>query len=306
VAALSSAAGECAAELAIPEALETADVALRRVTLDGEPLRMGPSWGQVSVPKAAPSPTAIGPGLDEPPWMWPGGETLDVEVQVGLTGAAEARQLRRLAQTLDLDLAGLLSPALTLPLLAARRTDGAVVVDAGAGATTVVVAIPGQEPRTTVIPLGGADLEAEVACALRVELATAREVLRAHTAGALRGGGPSAAGPGAARVLRRLAARHAALWADALELVLAGLSSGRPLPGALLLSGGAAALPELSQALGRPGWGLALPFSRPPRAHLLRGGDVPGIEDRALALPVLQAPPVLAAAAAAAARHVRP
>jgi hypothetical protein len=304
-AALSSATSECASELAIPEALETAEVALRRVTLDGEPLRMGPSWGAAGVAEAAPAPATFGLGLDEPPWTWPGGETLDVEVQAGLTGAAEVRHLRRLAQALDLDLAGLLSPSLTLPLLAAQRPGGAIVVDAGAGATTVVVALPGQEPRTTVIPLGGTDLEAEVACALRVELPTAREVLRAHTAGALRGGGPSATGPGAARVLRRLAARHAALWADALELVLAGMSPRRPLPGALLLCGGAAALPELGQALARPGWGLALPFSRPPGAHLLQGGDVPGIEDRALALPVLQAPPVLAAAAAAAERHLR-
>ena len=179
------------------------------------------------------------------------------------------------------------------------------MVDAGAGATTVAVALPGRGPRAAVIPLGGADLEAEVACALRAELPTAREVLRAHAAGALRVGGPSAAGPGAARAVRRLAAHHAGIWADALELVLAGLTAERPLPGALLLCGGASALPGAEPGAGPPGVG-PLPVLLPaPRAHLLRGDDVPGIEDRALALPVLQAPPLLAAAAAAGARSLR-
>ena len=121
--------------------------------------------------------------------MWPPGETLDVEVQAGLTGADEARHLRRLAQALDLDLAGLVSLPLALAAIAAQAPGGAIVVDAGAGATTVAVALPRAGARAAVIPLGGADLEAEVACALRAELPTAREVLRAHAAGALREGG---------------------------------------------------------------------------------------------------------------------
>jgi hypothetical protein len=298
--ALGTAARESAADLALPEALHAAEVTVRRVALDGEPLRAWPARGAAGVAEATPSPVFAWSDLDEPPRMWPPGETLDVEVQAGLTGAGEARHLRRLAQALDLDLVGLVSLPLALAAIAAQRPGGAIVVDAGAGATTVAVALPGREPRAAVIPLGGADLEAEVARALRAELPTAREVLRAHAAGALRVGGPSAAGPGAARAVRRLAAHHAAIWADALELALAGLTAERrPLPGALLLCGGAAALPELSQALARPGWGLPLSFSRRPRSHLLRGADVPGIEDRALALPVLQAPPLLAAAAAA-------
>jgi hypothetical protein len=287
VAAVGAAVQEGAAELALPEALEAAQVALCRVSLDGDPLD-----------------DPLGDALGEPPW--PGGEVLDVEVQVGLAPGAEVQHLRRLAQALDLDLTGLVSGPLSLQSIAARRSGGAVVVDAGAAATTVAIAFPGYSPCAAVIPLGGADLEAEVAGALDVDLETAREVLRAHAAGALRVGGPSAAGRGAGRVVRRLAALHAAIWADALELVLAGLPPGRPLPGTLLLGGGAVTLPELSQALARPGWGLSLPFARSPRAQLLRATDVPGIEDRALALPALQAPPVLAAAEAAAARFAAP
>ena len=192
--ALGTAARESAADLALPEALDAAEVALRRVALDGEPLRAWPSRGAAGVAEATPSPLFAWSDLDEPPGMWPAGETLDVEVQAGLTGAAEARHLRRLAQALDLDLAGLVSLPLALASIGAGRPGGAIVVDAGAGATTVAVALPGREPRAAVIPLGGADLEAEVACALRAELPTAREVLRAHAAGALRVGGPSAAG----------------------------------------------------------------------------------------------------------------
>ena len=225
--ALGTAARESAADLALPEALHAAEVAVRRVALDGEPLRAWPSRGAAGVAGATPSPVFAWSDLDETPGMWPAGETLDVEVQAGLTGAGEARHLRRLAQALDLDLAGLVSLPLALASIAAGRPGGAIVVDAGAGATTVAVALPGREPRAAVIPLGGADLEAEVACALRAELPTAREVLRAHAAGALRVGGPSAAGPGAARAVRRLAAHHAAIWADALELVLAGLTAER-------------------------------------------------------------------------------
>ena len=73
--------------------------------------------------------------------MWPPGETLDVEVQAGLTGAGEARHL---AQALDLDLAGLVS-LLALAAIGTAAPGGAIVVDAGAGATTVAVALPGRE-----------------------------------------------------------------------------------------------------------------------------------------------------------------
>ena len=114
-----------------------------RVALDGEPLRAWPARGARAWrrPPRVPS-CLVRPG--RAPGDVAPGETLDVEVQAGLTGAGEARHLRRLAQALDLDLAGLVSLPLALASIAAQRARGAIVVDAGAGATTVAVALPGR------------------------------------------------------------------------------------------------------------------------------------------------------------------
>jgi hypothetical protein len=285
-AALAAAGRFGALELLRPQRLEAVQVTLRRASLDGAPL----------------PPFAGGPGA--------AGEVLDVEVDAGLAPVAGAQRLLQLAEALDLDLAGTVSLPLALAALAGVVPGGAIVIDAGAGSTTVVVAFPEGAQRTprppaaVTLPVGAADLEAHVGRALDVPLKVAQEVLQAHAAGALRPGRPSAAGPGAWRVVRRLAELHAGVWADTLELALAGLSrdaSGREgrLPPTVLLCGGALALPELRRVVEGGAWGVTLPFARRPAPAVLRGADVPGVEDRVLALPALQAPAVLAAAAAA-------
>ena len=283
-AALATAGRLGAVELLRPQRLEAVQVTLRRAALDGAPL---PAFG-------------AGPGA--------AGDVLDVEVDAGLAPVAGAQRLLRLAEALDLDLAGTVSLPLALAALAATVPGGAVVVDAGAAATTAAVAFPpaaGRPPAAESLPVGAADLEAHVARELGVPALVAREVLQAHAAGALRAGRPSAAGPGAWRTVRHLAEFHAGVWADTLELGLAGLSrdaSGREgrLPPTVLLCGGALALPELRRVVERGDWGVTLPFTRRPVPAVLRGAELPGVDDRAMALPALQAPAVLAAAAAAA------
>jgi hypothetical protein len=285
-AALSAAGRGGAVELLRPQRLEAVQVTLRRASLDG-----------ASLPDVA-----AGPGA--------AGEVLDVEVDAGLAPVAGSQRQLQLAEALDLDLAGTVSLPLALAALAGAVPGGAVVIDAGAGSTTVVVAFSESAHRTPrppaamTLPVGAADLEAQVGRALDVPLRVAQEVLHAHAAGALRAGRPSAAGPGAWRVVRRLADFHAGVWADTLELALAALSrdaSGREgrLPPTVLLCGGALALPELRRVVQRGAWGVTLPFARRPAPAVLRGADVPGVEDRVVALPALQAPAALAAAAAA-------
>jgi hypothetical protein len=234
-------------------------------------------------------------------------------VEVGLAPEPEVERLHRLADALDLDVAGLVSLPLALGAIGARRPGGAIVVDAGARLTTAAVAGPGGSLGAVTVPLGSADLEAQLAKELGVATEVAQDLLRAHAAGTRgdssrlagrgrAGGGDSSrlAGPGAWRVLRRLAALHAEVWADALEVALAGLAPGESLPHTVLLCGGAVALPEVRRILGGGSWGLLLPFSRAPVPTLLERADVVGVDDRAMALPALEAPPVLAGAAVAA------
>jgi hypothetical protein len=318
--ATAAAEREGAAALLRPVPLATIQVALRALRLDGEPVPAG----RLESPPPAPSHPAS--RLESPPPApslpaddAPGrtGETLDVEVELGLAPEPEVERLHRLADALDLDVAGLVSLPLALGAVGSRRPGGAIVVDAGARLTTAAVAGPGGSLGAVTVPLGCADLEAQLAKELGVAPEVARELLRAHAGGSggWPGGGDSSlagrrgagggdssrlAGPGAWRVVRRLAALHAEVWADALELALAGLAEGHALPPTVLLCGGAVALPEVRRALGGAGWGRSLPFPRPPAPTLLGRAEVVGVDDRAMALPVLEAPPVLAGAAIAA------
>lgn len=274
-AALSAAAREARAEWVAPVALEVVQVTLHRLRLDGQD-----GHGAAGLLGAT-------------------GAELEVEVVAGIAAVAEVQRQRRLAEALDLHVVGLVSLPLALAAVMPGGGEGAVLIDAGARSTTVIVTGAPGTIRGAVIPLGSADLESRAAAALGMHALQAQEALRAHTAGALRPGAGNQARAAGRQEVHRLAEQHAELWADAVELSLAGLAQARPVPGEVWLCGGGATLPELRLALGRGGWGLTLSWTRPVTVRLLAAADIGGIEDWAPALPALQGVPPLAIAAAA-------
>ncbi|HEX2033929.1 MAG TPA: hypothetical protein VHS99_07075 [Chloroflexota bacterium] len=227
------------------------------------------------------------------------GQNLDISLAVSLARRTDVQHLRRLAEALDLNIAGFVGmPAALAGTLrpAAGPASRAAIVDAGAGATTAILAGPDGPEGSISFPLGSADLEWQVRRELQLDPEGAYEAIRAHAAGA---GHRGAGGSHASRVVRRLAVRHAELWSEALELALAALARGRELPAELWLCGGGARLPELRTALGKQGWGATLPFPCPPAVRLLTPAEVAGIEDQVSTIPALQAVPPLSLAAAA-------
>lgn len=299
--ALVAATESASVEHARPAPLEVVQTALRRVCLDGRQ----------------------GRGYDD--FKGATGTELSVEIVAGIAAVAEVQRQRRLAEALDLQVVGLVSVPLALAGAQSVAAAGAILIDAGAWTTQVVVArardatqsairVPGRawhalgatpagtcETRTqgAIIPLGSAELEDRIAIALGVGVERAQESLRAHAAGALALGRGGASGVAGGREVRRLAAHHAELWAEAVELALAEIAAAGSLPSEVWLCGGGASLPELRPALSRGAWGVTLPFQRPPTVRLLVGAEVTGIEDRTLAFPPLQGVLPLAIAAAA-------
>lgn len=199
------------------------------------------------------------------------------------------------AEAMDLELRAVSCQPFSLGAVLARSPLApALIVEVGAAHTTLTLVTPHGPAGAAGFPLGGRALEARLCSELGLDAATARAALQAHAAGASE---YSAAGPGAARIVRRLAEQHADVWLDALELACAELARAHVLPPHLLLCGGGAALPELRAALARRTWAAALPLARPPAVSLLTPDDVPGVAGSAGTLPALQLAPLLAVAA---------
>lgn len=273
--ALAAATEAAAVEHARPKPLEVVQIALRRVRLDD---RQGRGFADL---------------------QGASGTELSVQVLAGIAHVAEVQRQRRLAEALDLQVVGLVSLPLALARARPATAPGAILIDAGAGATQIVVARSREATQGASVPVGSAELEDRVADALGVGVELAQEHLRAHAAGALGAGHGGASGAAGGREVRRLVAHHAELWAEAVELALAEMASAGALPAEVWLCGGGATLPELRPALSRGAWGVTLPFERPPAVRLFVGADVTGIEDRSLAFPALQGVLPLALAAAA-------
>ncbi|MBI3973488.1 MAG: hypothetical protein HY332_19620 [Chloroflexi bacterium] len=217
------------------------------------------------------------------------GEHLRADVTAVFAPEAELQRLAALADALDLELDALVDvPSAIGTVFGQARGEPALVLDVGGRVTTAMLAGSHGVEAVSSFPLGGYALEERLAAELSVDLDEAQRAIAAHAAGA-----PARfhSGVAAIRVVRRLAEHHADVWLDALELACAKLGRDRTLPSRLLLCGGAAGLPELRRALAERRWTAALPFQKPPTAHLLGLGDIPGIRADTLRLPSLQAIP---------------
>ncbi len=246
----------------------------------------------------------LGVTLDSRPAVEPvgrGGSELSVSVVAICSPLEEVKRLRALAGRLDLEVMGLVAGPAALGAAAGALGDGpAIIVDAGAAGTGIVIAGAGSAEAAGSFPIGSAALEARLEERTRLDGEQARLAVEAHSAGAGHrgpGGGP------AGRALAQLARHHADVWLDAFEAVCADLARGRVLPARILLCGGGALLPELRRALASPAWHTALPFERAPAVRLLSAAVVPGVRlppDLNLG-PDAVTPLALAAAVAAAA-----
>lgn len=198
------------------------------------------------------------------------GARLGASLAVAATEASTVSDLRTLATYLDLELVGLL--AVPAALGAAMRSGipdaGAIVIDIGAGATTVAIVGSSGTEVAMAFPVGVGMLSDHLASVTGL---TPREARQAAW--------PALDAPVAPpradvrRPLREASKALAMAWLDALEVRLVDVRRGRTLPRAIWICGGGALLPDIRAALDGRAWSTSL-FDGPPTVSALSVSDL--------------------------------
>jgi cell division protein FtsA len=148
---------------------------------------------------------------------------------------------------------------------------GGIFIDIGGGTTDVALVRGGGIEGTRMFGLAGRQFTKRIAASLDVPLQEAEHLKLDHSAGRLDFGTDQ-------RIHRPLQG-DAEILATAVGLMLGELAKDDPLPPAIYLCGGGAALPELQEALREEEWRRELPLSRPPSVSLLHPSQVHDLED---------------------------
>lgn len=197
------------------------------------------------------------------------GARIGASLAVAATEASTVSDLRTLATYLDLELIGLL--AVPAALGAAMRPGipdaGAIVIDIGAGATTVAIVGPSGTEVAMAFPIGVGMLADHLASVTGL---THREARQAAWPALVPDGPPRA---DVRRPLRDASKALATAWLDALEVRLADLRRGRNLPRAIWICGGGALLTDIRAALDGRAWSTSL-FDGSPTVSALSVDDL--------------------------------
>lgn len=201
------------------------------------------------------------------------GQVLEVSVFNTFAPLPHIGALQTIAQELDLELVATVAEPYALTRGCATEDVyefGGIFVDIGGGTTDIAVVRRGIEA-IRMFALGGRAFTKRLAGEMRMSLEEAERYKLAHAEG-------------------RLPAEQAAMVHEALEptaevlaqgiaLSLEDLAGGDPLPPAVYLGGGGAALPEVAEQLAALRWTETLPMPRQPSIRVLGPDDVQGIHD---------------------------
>ena len=199
------------------------------------------------------------------------GAKVTVSLAVATTELAVFHNLRTLAERLDLELVGVVGVPAALG--SAVRTNvppsGAVVIDIGAGATTIARIGQAGTELSLSVPIGTNALEDHLVAETGMTASQSRETLNHYVSGDL-----SKISRRANRDhVQRVGAFFASVWRDAVEVRLADLAREHPLPPLVWLCGGGARLPDLRGVLTGPAWRSAY-FDQTPVVSILGTTDL--------------------------------
>lgn len=201
------------------------------------------------------------------------GARLGASLAVAATEASTISDLRTLATFLDLELVGLLAvpAALGAAMRAGIPDAGAIVIDIGAGATTVAIIGPSGTEVAMAFPIGVGMLADHLASVTDL---TPREARQAAWPALAPDGPPPRAD--VRRPLRDASKALATAWLDALEVRLVDVRRGRSLPRAIWICGGGALLADIRAALDGRAWSTSL-FDGAPTVSTLSVADLPSL-----------------------------
>ena len=199
------------------------------------------------------------------------GAKVTVSLAAATTEMSVFQSLRTLAERLDLELVGVV--AVPAALGSAVRTNvppsGAVVIDIGAGTTTIALVGQSGTELALSVPIGTNALEDHLAAETGLTASQSREILNHYVSGDLRKISRSANRDH----VQRVGAFFASVWRDAVEVRLTDLAREHPLPPLVWLSGGGARLPDLRGVLTGPAWRSAY-FGQTPVVSILGATDL--------------------------------
>lgn len=207
------------------------------------------------------------------------GERLRLTMAHAFVDECHVQTVQRLAQELDLELAGLIfEPHALARSVAMALPDefGVICVDVGGATTDVSLVRQGMLFGTRSIPIGGHALTRGIADELGAAPDEAEELKIRYASGSLDGQ--------TARSVRTALDRDVATLLAAAELALEELAGGSPLPARICLCGGGSLLPDVGRRLVAELDQRRLSFVRRPGVTAFRAGDVQDLGDHSAVL----------------------
>jgi hypothetical protein len=200
------------------------------------------------------------------------GARLGATLAVAATEASTISDLGTLATFLDVELVGLLAvpAALGVAMRADSLDAGAILIDIGAGATTVSIVGRSGTEVAMAFPIGVGMLADHLVAVTGLSY---REARQATWPAMAPDGLPRA---DVRRPLRDASKALAMAWLDALEVRLVDVRRSRTLPRAIWICGGGALFADIRTALNGRAWSTSL-FDEAPIVSTLTAADLPSL-----------------------------
>ncbi|MFO0781563.1 MAG: cell division FtsA domain-containing protein [Candidatus Saccharimonadales bacterium] len=184
--------------------------------------------------------------------------------------------LERTAQELDLDLLAVAAEPFAVSRAVigdnANQSLSAILMDVGGGTTDIAVINEGGVQGTKMFGIGGRAYTRAVERDLGVDFEQAEEL----KVGLSNNSVAVQQRPAVEAAL----GKTADVWASGIELALSEFTKLDHLPHRIFLCGGGSSLTMLMDRLQDNKWYKGLPFTRKPSVHLIKPGQVTGIEDK--------------------------
>lgn len=203
------------------------------------------------------------------------------EIEICLFNAFIAQQslvvLQRIITELNVDLSALTSGPYALAELVIAKAKkptmaNGLVIDIGAGSTSVTLVEAGAVIGSKSFPLGGRAITRHLATALELSYADAEKVKLDYAKGTVL--------EAQQKKIHPVVVGEVDLWIQALSLALAELQhDNNPLPEKIYLTGGGSQLPDIEQRLKQERWAKKIGFSNSPEIEHLSIDGIPGIVD---------------------------
>lgn len=201
------------------------------------------------------------------------GRDIVVQLYTAFAPLIHIAALERTANELDLDLLAVAAE----PFAVSRSVIGdnpnatmsAILMDVGGGTTDIAIVNEGGVQGTKMFGIGGRAFTRSIEKDLNVDFDMA-EKLKINS---------SQAGATQQEEIKESLDKTCDVWIAGVELALSEYTSLDHLPHQILLCGGGASLPTLSQALKETNWYSQLPFTRKPKVAYITPDQVVGIHD---------------------------